>query len=327
MAASAEAAVRPRRVLAPLSPRVVKRALHALFVVALAVAALALATVVVPRAFGFGTLAVMSGSMGGSAPTGSLVIGSWHAPEQIEVGDVILVRRDGRIPVLHRVIARESRAGEAVVRLKGDANPAADPEPYTLPDRVLRKRWALPVIGYVVGILRVPAAWMVFVVVPTILLAFLILRDLWRRPELPDAEEAPAAPARAEAEAAAPDLAQRLAAHDRSLRDRELALADQEAELATRAAALDEREAALHSLEQQLEARSAAEEPAAAPTPTGPHLLFVPGPGGYRLVEGTGPPPAVDEVVESDGVRYAVTRVAASPLPSDQRRCAYLCTL
>jgi hypothetical protein len=55
------------------------------------------------------------------------------------------------------------------------------------------------------------------------------------------------------------------------------------------------------------------------------HLLFVSKPTGYELREGDGELPAVGAVVEVEGVgRMVVTRIAPSPLPGDERRCAYL---
>lgn len=54
------------------------------------------------------------------------------------------------------------------------------------------------------------------------------------------------------------------------------------------------------------------------------HVLFVPGPAGYRLFERDGPPPAGVDVVELDEARYRVLRLGPSPLPGDRRRCAFL---
>ena len=53
------------------------------------------------------------------------------------------------------------------------------------------------------------------------------------------------------------------------------------------------------------------------------HLIFVPG-DRYRLVEAEGRAPAVDDVVELEDHSYRVVRVAPSPLPADERRCAFL---
>jgi hypothetical protein len=59
----------------------------------------------------------------------------------------------------------------------------------------------------------------------------------------------------------------------------------------------------------------------------GKHLLFVWKASGYELREREGDPPAVGDEVEDEGGRLRVTKVAPSPLPGDDRRCAYLVPL
>ena len=54
------------------------------------------------------------------------------------------------------------------------------------------------------------------------------------------------------------------------------------------------------------------------------YVCFVWKPSGYELRNHEGDPPAVGEVIEEDSVRLTVTKVAPSPLPGDDRRCAYL---
>jgi hypothetical protein len=56
------------------------------------------------------------------------------------------------------------------------------------------------------------------------------------------------------------------------------------------------------------------------------HLLFVSKPTGYELTEREGEPPTRGSSVEleANGRRYTVAKVASSPLPGDERRCAYL---
>jgi hypothetical protein len=58
------------------------------------------------------------------------------------------------------------------------------------------------------------------------------------------------------------------------------------------------------------------------PQPAG-HLLFVPG-DRYSLVEAEGRAPAIDSTVALEGHSYRVVRIAPSPLPADDRRCAFL---
>jgi chromosome segregation ATPase len=53
------------------------------------------------------------------------------------------------------------------------------------------------------------------------------------------------------------------------------------------------------------------------------HVVFLPGER-YRLETADGAVPAVGAIVERDGIRYRVVRVARSPLPGDRRRCAFV---
>ena len=60
----------------------------------------------------------------------------------------------------------------------------------------------------------------------------------------------------------------------------------------------------------------------------GTHLVFISKPTGYELHERDGDAPAQGSDVELDGEgRFQVAKVAASPLPGDERRCAYLAPL
>ena len=54
------------------------------------------------------------------------------------------------------------------------------------------------------------------------------------------------------------------------------------------------------------------------------HVLFVWTPNGYQFQDRDGEPPSVGTEVEEDSHRFVVTKVAPSPLPGDERRCAYL---
>jgi hypothetical protein len=58
----------------------------------------------------------------------------------------------------------------------------------------------------------------------------------------------------------------------------------------------------------------------------GTYLLFVTKPTGYELAEREGEPPAPGSSVDLEGEngRFTVAKVASSPLPGDDRRCAYL---
>jgi hypothetical protein len=55
------------------------------------------------------------------------------------------------------------------------------------------------------------------------------------------------------------------------------------------------------------------------------YLVFVPRHTGYELAERDGDPPRMGEEVElEDNGAYVVVKVSPSPLPEDDRLCAYL---
>lgn len=68
-------------------------------------------------------------------------------------------------------------------------------------------------------------------------------------------------------------------------------------------------------------------EPSTVANPAPPvdgHVLFVPWPDGYRLLEREGAPPARGDSLELGEDEFSVLRLGPSPLPGDRRRCAYL---
>ncbi len=53
------------------------------------------------------------------------------------------------------------------------------------------------------------------------------------------------------------------------------------------------------------------------------YLIFVWTPTGYELREQDGDPPSVGDRVEVDEKRLSITKLGVSPLPGDDRVCAY----
>ncbi len=62
----------------------------------------------------------------------------------------------------------------------------------------------------------------------------------------------------------------------------------------------------------------------ARPADTSGHILFVPTDDGYELVDHIGAAPGVGEVVEVGDRSWVVTKIGCSPLPFDDRACAFL---
>lgn len=75
-----------------------------------------------------------TGSMSPTIPAGSVAVVQSVAASQVKVGDIVTVDRKGDLPVTHRItsIAPGESEGERVITMRGDANAADDPYPYTV---------------------------------------------------------------------------------------------------------------------------------------------------------------------------------------------------
>jgi hypothetical protein len=60
------------------------------------------------------------------------------------------------------------------------------------------------------------------------------------------------------------------------------------------------------------------------PAPASAHLLFVPSPGRYALVERDGPPPPEGSELELDDGLFVVSKVGPAPFLDEPRACAFL---
>ncbi len=75
-----------------------------------------------------------TGSMSPTIPSGSLAVVREIPATEIEVGDVLTVDRPGELPVTHRVTSVEGSGESRTITMRGDANEAEDPLPYTVTD-------------------------------------------------------------------------------------------------------------------------------------------------------------------------------------------------
>lgn len=105
-------------------------------------------------AFFFGVKIAMfkTGSMSPTIPAGSAAVSVRIDAADAEVGDVVTVSRgEGKLPVTHRVVETVPTGnGGASLILKGDANEATDPFPYTV-QTVNRVVWSMPGLGNVLA--------------------------------------------------------------------------------------------------------------------------------------------------------------------------------
>ena len=148
----------------------------------LAVALVAVVALTAGHVLGWSALIVRSGSMEPAVPVGSLVLARPVGGDEVRLADVIAVPREigsRQVLVLHRVVALTDRDGRREARLRGDANPAPDPDPVVLDRPVARSVLVVPVAGYVIAAIRTtltPSRLLVIVV------GALALAAIWRRP-------------------------------------------------------------------------------------------------------------------------------------------------
>src|SRR5262245_9025325 len=89
--------------------------------------------VILSVTFGITLLMFKTGSMSPTIPQGALAVVQRIPATEIVVGDVVTVDRPGGLPVTHRVTSVEDAGGGMrVITMRGDANDAADPTPYTV---------------------------------------------------------------------------------------------------------------------------------------------------------------------------------------------------
>ena len=135
----------------PTAWRAVPLARTILLDLAAAAGAVCIALVVLALVFHVTLIMFRTGSMSPQIPAGSLALVHQIEATDARVDDVVTVDRPGELPVTHRVVAVTAAAGgAATLTLKGDANPAPDPSPYTV-QHVRRVIWSAPGLARVVA--------------------------------------------------------------------------------------------------------------------------------------------------------------------------------
>ncbi|WP_299575151.1 signal peptidase I [uncultured Williamsia sp.] len=114
---------------------------------------------IVSVAFGLSPLVVRSGSMTPTIATGDIAVARSVAATDVRVGDIVSVTRPDGTRVTHRVTTIDARVGNSTtMTLRGDANPVADAEPYTVTS-VDRVAFHIPKAGYVLTWFATPWVW------------------------------------------------------------------------------------------------------------------------------------------------------------------------
>ena len=180
IASASETAARP---LVRAAFPYLRRAVYWLAVAACSVTVATLLAILGSWLLGYSPYVMYGGSMGSTAPVGSIAFFEKVAPESLNVGDVIVFRppsaSEARDPVMHRIVSIEEVDGQRVVRTKGDANESADPWELGLSGEGGRLVDAVPYVGYLLWFPRMPIVWAAIVLPLASYLGFLALRRIW----------------------------------------------------------------------------------------------------------------------------------------------------
>lgn len=158
----------------------VRRAAQGALLALLAALACFLAIGVAPRLLGYENLVVESDAMGNHARRGDLMLVHALYPEEIEVGDSILVRGEHeQAPRLHRVTSVERNGERIVAWTKIDKTERPSPVPYILEGRIFQPAVTLPYVGYFLDLVETPLGWLLVVALPAVALAASLMRRIW----------------------------------------------------------------------------------------------------------------------------------------------------
>jgi len=174
----------PVPVTIPAPPRPRHSARGALAWAATGLALLLGGVMFVPAVLGYERYVITGGSMTGTYDRGSVLFAKAVPPADLRVGDVITYDPPYGGPgglVTHRIVTIDERDGRRVYRTKGDANAAADPWEFTLPDPLqARAAFAVPYAGHLIGALSDRGTRMLVIGLPALLVALGVLAALWR---------------------------------------------------------------------------------------------------------------------------------------------------
>lgn len=100
--------------------------------------------------FGFQPTVIYSGSMNPEIEIGDIVIIKETKTDEIKKGDIIeYIDSDLKVPIIHRVIEKNTEGQNPVFITKGDANNAADENPVLEQQIVGKKIFKIPKIGWI----------------------------------------------------------------------------------------------------------------------------------------------------------------------------------
>jgi signal peptidase I len=137
------------------------------------------------------TLIIGGGSMQPAIPMGAAIVVEPVPASELSVGDVVTLRVGTKPSIFtHRIVRLLTLDGQPYIETKGDANAAPDGATIPVTAVVGRVAWSIPLAGYLLALLSIPAG-VAFVIGLgiTLVLVAILLDDLEQR--RPASEERP----------------------------------------------------------------------------------------------------------------------------------------
>jgi signal peptidase I len=151
---------------------------------AIVVAALLVAAIALPLAFGARPHTVLTGSMEPVIAPGDVVIDERVAPTEARVGDVVTFRdpEDQSRLITHRVRSIRRAGAHLWFVTQGDANNTTERWRIAAEGELGRVAYSVPWVGHVAVITHTPLGLALLLIVPLLLLALDELMRIWRPP-------------------------------------------------------------------------------------------------------------------------------------------------
>jgi signal peptidase len=143
-----------------------------------------LAAAALPLAVGDRSLTVLSGSMSPTIETGDVVVTEPVVPTEVEVGDIVTFRDpEGTSKLYSHRVRRIAPAGRDIRFVtRGDANTSVERWRVPANGTVGRVVYRVPKLGFAIAWMGTPAARTALTALPALLLCWLAMSRIWRRP-------------------------------------------------------------------------------------------------------------------------------------------------
>lgn len=126
---------------------------------------------------GLRSFVVQSGSMEPTIHTGSVIL--VRKVSGYGIGDIATRQTsDKSVTITHRIVREDTKEGQKVFVFKGDANEVEDGELVPESDVIGKVLFQIPYLGYAVDYVKKPVGFILFIVIPAVVIVYEELRKI-----------------------------------------------------------------------------------------------------------------------------------------------------